>query len=168
MKSYTKILVALLFVSTLYSFNASIVPDSKVGYIDASMVRELPEYKAVYAELEELKEIEQTKYLQRSDEFERLRAQLEKVQDEISKEELAKRIAELTTMKDEILSMEVKSMDFLTKQETIMLQPFLDKVDKKIEAIAIEKGYTLVLDGSGNVLYVEGNHDLTNALKMSL
>ncbi len=168
MKAYTKILFALLFISTLYSFNASIVPDSKVGYIDTSMVRELPKYKAVYEKLEELKEIEQSNYRQKSEEWERLRSQLEKTQGEFSAEEWKTKIDELTVMQSELIAMEEKSIKFLTNQEGILLQPVLEEINKKIEAIAIEKGYTLLLDENGTVLHVDKNHNLTDTFKSRL
>ncbi len=168
MKFYSKIIIAVLFISTLYSFNASIVPDSKVGYMDLSFFEDLPEYKSVNAEIERFGKKETLKLENKMNEYLVFKEKLERTEGEYTATELGVKFAALEAMGNDIMEKETEFQALIIAKEETLLQRILNRVAAEAESIADEKGYTLLLDLEGNVLYGHKDHDLTTALKIKL
>ena len=60
--------------------------------------------------------------------------------------------------------------DKYLKKQSELMAPVLEKMQKAIDELAIEKGYTYILNQSSglNVLYVDPAHDLSLALQAKL
>jgi len=55
-----------------------------------------------------------------------------------------------------------KNQGEIQKKEQELTQPILEKMKKIIEKMSKEKGYSMVLENTAMVLYVESAHDLTD------
>ena len=58
--------------------------------------------------------------------------------------------------------------DQLLKKQQELMAPVLEKVQKAIEAVAKEKGYTYILDAAAGVLYADPQYDVSDLVRQKL
>jgi len=160
----TVLLIALF--ATAFTSNSQAV---KIGYLNyGSVIFDLPEYKKMndslmnyYLEIQEvLKEIED-RYLRKQSEI-----------DKMVKEGKNPRIVELTQLElqqlQQLYQLEQRDMEEkVAKKEQELIEPLKNKVDKAIEAVSKEKGFTMVLDAS-SILYKRDMDDIENLVRSNL
>ena len=77
--------------------------------------------------------------------------------------------ARLSAQQQEIQMYEVEVQQLLATKRQEVYQPILDKVQKVVEEVGKELGYTMVFDsGSGGLLFVQNSDDLMSVVKQRL
>ena len=76
---------------------------------------------------------------------------------------------ELQDSQQRIQDFQTSAQQAIQKQNEILVKPINEKAKKAIKAVAMEKGYKLVLDsGLENVLYAEPTDDIMPLVKLKL
>ena len=162
------VLLATLLVGT-FQLNAQ-----KFGYINSSgLLEEMAEIKEANSNLETLQKQLQSKGQKMLQDFQLEYTELEnKVKrGEIAPAQQQVEEQKLQVKQEEILAYEKEIQNQMaTKQETLY-KPILDKVNKAIEDVAKENGYTYIFDtspGIGVILYSDQTADVTTMVKGKL
>jgi outer membrane protein len=170
-KLFAPVLLAAALVAV--SAGSSLAQTLKIGYIDSIKI---------FAENKETQDAER---LYRSDvaqweqQKQRYEADLSKMGDELnaqspmlSEEKKAERRLEFQRKMDEYKKfMEETFGDtgLAAKRNKELTQPIVDKINKLVEKIAKEKGYTMVFDvANANIVYADKSLDLTELVLTKL
>lgn len=142
----------------------------KFGYVNSALIlAELPAVRAAEADLEALQ-----KQLQKrgQDMVQQFQADVAKVQQQVELGELSplqqqQESTKLEARQQEIAALEQEMVQNLQEKRNKLLEPIYESVNKAIENVAKEKGYTFVFDQQV-LLYGEESEDLTAAVKAKL
>lgn len=144
-----KILILILMMAPLSLFA------QKFGYVNASsIVQMMPEFTKAQNEL-------QTLHKQYSDEFERLRTELEKkgvayeqVKDSLPENILKRRERELQDLYTRMQQYEQESAQNLQQAQQAKLSEVNDVLQEAIQAVGREGGYICVFDTTSGIPYI--------------
>lgn len=160
--------ILLLLVITMTSATAQ----QKIGYLNAqAILADMTDMKAADSQLEAF-----AKQLTAKDSVKvvAFQAKAQDLQEQSQKGTIApiaaeKRKQELQAEQAEIQEFEQKMQQDLANKRKELYQPVLDKVNKAIQEVAKEQGYTYVVDlTSGSLLYADEKNDLQNAVRAKL
>lgn len=88
---------------------------------------------------------------------------------ELSPAEKQRILTELQNKQSEILAFEQEMQQKMAEKEQELLDPILDRVNKAINAVANENGYSYIFDlSSGAILYVDEGMDVSAKVKAKL
>lgn len=162
-------LIKLSFVFLLF---ATSIQAQKFGYINTqALISDIPEVKEANANLETYKSQLQKKGQAMIQSLQTKYQDLERkqAQGEIAPKQLE---AEATKLKDEeakIGEFEQTSQQQIIAKSEQLLKPLRDKIQKAIDDVAVEKGFTYIFDASlGIILYADDSTDVSSLVKAKL
>ncbi len=167
-----KLWIKTLFAVALLACAMPTLQAQKLGYINSSeLLNEHPDIKAANAELETLQKQLAAKMQQKVDVLQAKYEDLARKenQGEISPRELQDQ-ANVLRQEEAALQQEEQGMQnqLLQKREELY-NPILEKVEKAIQDVAVENGYTYVFDASaGFLLYADESEDISGLVKAKL
>jgi outer membrane protein len=76
---------------------------------------------------------------------------------------------ELLDLQTRIDDFKTQAQELLSKKETELVQPLIDKAKKAIDEVAVEKGYNYIFDtGTGSLIYYQDSDDIMPFVKAKL
>ena len=76
---------------------------------------------------------------------------------------------ELLDLQTRIDDFKTQAQDLLSKKESELVQPLIDKAKKAIDEVAVEKGYNYIFDtGTGALIYYQDSDDIMPFVKVKL
>ena len=142
----------------------------KFGYLNSqAILANMPEVKEMNSNLKVLGEQLQKKGKQMYEEYQKelAAAQQKEAQGElapIDKEKISKKLEE---KQNEILAYEKDMQKQLAEKEQKLIEPILEKINSAIEAVAKEKGLTMVFE-QGVLLYADESMNINDEVKAKL
>jgi outer membrane protein len=139
----------------------------KIGYTSASQVLpQMTEFKGIQTELETYSKVLETQAKAKQDEFQRKLAEYEKVANDLSQIMRTQRENELRQLQQSLQEFQQSAQKDLQEKEKVLLEPVYEKVNKAINDVAKENGYSFIFnafDGTGtsNLLYANEDGDIT-------
>lgn len=168
MKKAVKTIFFALFACTVMAQ----APVQKIGYLNAqAILADMPEVKSADSELEAFAKQLGAKDSVMVVQFQaKAQAVAEKQQKgEIAPVQLEAEKKKLEEEQAKIQAFEQSMQQDLAKRKQEKLQPIYDKVNKAINEVAKENGYTYVVDvTTGSLLYADEKHDLQNLVRKKL
>lgn len=138
----------------------------KLAYVNTQMIlSEMPEVKQANSNLETFRNQLMNLGQMRVEAFQKKYQELELKQQrgELSPKQLEEETAKLKKDEEEIMRFEQDSQTRIREKNEELFQPILEKVQKAIDEVAKEEGFTYVFDsGSGFILYADESTDITN------
>lgn len=170
MKTLKLILLTALFVSGLSLQSFAQAKTTKVGHINTTtLLEQMPEYKTIQDKYKaKVDELTQTAQLMQT-ELEKV--QKEYIDNEASWSESQKSMKKLQ-IKDQTGRMEqfqATAQDELEQFIADLQKPLIDKIKKAIDEVAVENGYSHILDtAQGLVLYSAESFDIYSLVAKKL
>lgn len=170
MKKVVKTIFFALFACSVMA-QAPAAPQ-KIGYLNAqAILADMPEVKSAESELEayakQLAAKDSTMVVAFQTKVQKLSEQEQK--GELAPVQLAAEKKKLEEEQAKIQKFEQEMQQDLARKKQEKLQPIYDKVNKAINEVAKENGYTYVVDvTSGSLLYADEKHDLLNLVRKKL
>jgi outer membrane protein len=165
-----KLIVLILLISCLAA--QSISAQTKVGYINAAAILvEMPEVKQADSNLKVLSEQLQKKDEQMVATLQGKYQELQKKEKsgEIAPKELEMQSKKLEADRDSVVKFEQEIQAQLSEKKQTMYAPILEKVNKAIDDVAKENGFSYIFDASsGVILYAEENKDVSALVRTKL
>jgi outer membrane protein len=153
----------MMIAAVLFSVTA-MAADSKVGYVDVQ--------KAIQTTAAGKKAKEQLdgEFKKRKDSLDKKKADIEKMGQDLEKkrsvlseEVLNKKQQELGEEMKKFQQVVAENQMEIQKKEKDLVDPILEKMKKVIEKVAQSKGFTIVIERTGqNVLFAQKDADLTD------
>ena len=150
------------------------VQAQKYGYVNSEEILSgMNEVKQMTPELESLQTQLQKKGQQMVESLKEKsnKAQAKLERGEMSPKEQETMQVELQADQEEIMVFEREMQQKMIQKREELLKPIIDKVNGAIDAVAKEKGFTIIFNGSpsaGFLLYVDGTADVTTEVKSKL
>jgi len=158
-----KMILGLMVVMFAGSASAA---DTKIGYCDVQ--------KAIQATAagKKAKETLDGEFGKRKKDLDKKKADIEKMNQDLEKkkavlseEVMGKKQMELQEEMMKFQKIVAENQLELQKKEKELIEPIIDKMRKMIEKVAVEKGYSLVLDKQAQaILYAQKDADVTDAV----
>ncbi|TAM99486.1 MAG: OmpH family outer membrane protein [Chitinophagaceae bacterium] len=170
MKKLT-ILAAVILMATLGAFSANA---QKIGYVDMQdIISQMPETAQADSALGSYRENLVTTYQSMNQEFQTKADAFVKDSTKMNQAVKEAKRAELRDLQTRIGQFQQNSQQQLQQEQSQLLQPIIEKVQKTVSDVAKVKGFTYVLDdsqgGGGNILIVKPTtDDLTAEVKAKL
>ena len=164
--SLTTIFIAVLISISLTSFSQATL---KIGHVDLTKIMEsLPARDTAAVVLQrESKEFQST-YNEMTVVYNKLLDDYEKDKATFSEIIRKNKEAELLDKEKRIQEFEQNAQATLQKRNTELIQPILDKVLKAINKVAVDNGFTYILDVSkGSVIYTSKDSQNINELVLT-
>lgn len=155
-KSLLPVLAILGF--SLNSFSA----DFKVGVVNLQKaIQGTASGKKAKAELEGDFEKKKKELQKKEGDLKKMQEDIEKKKSVLSEEVLVKKQEEFREEMMKFQQVVQKNQGEIQKKEQELTQPILEKMKKVIDKMAKDKGYSMILENTAMVLFVEPAHDLT-------
>lgn len=154
----------------LFSCMAMTVQAQKFGYLNsASILQDMPEVKQADATLDALQKQLQKKGQMMVEELQKAytEAQQKVERGELSPKQQEEESQKLETKQGEIQKYQQDMSNQLQDKRAELMKPILEKVNKAIEDVAKENGFTYVFD-EGVLLYKDPAGDVTNLVRSKL
>ncbi|HEU5291178.1 MAG TPA: OmpH family outer membrane protein [Cyclobacteriaceae bacterium] len=140
-----KLLFALVFGLATVVANAQTTP-LKIGYADVEYIlSQMPEMKQVQTDLQTLQTQLKKQYDGKVAEFQKKLQEYQAYGATVPDAVKLNSERELQDLQRNIQKLEQDSQADLQKKEQTLMQPILDKVDKSIQAVAVENSFNLIL-----------------------
>lgn len=167
-----KIILKYSFVLGLAVLSASSLSAQKIGYINTQeLIQDIPEVKEATANLETFKTQLQKKGQQMIETLQAKYKDLERKQGagEISPKQLEAEALKLKEEEQSLAQFEQTSQQQIFEKSEQLLKPIRDKVQKAIDDVASENGFTYIIDASvGSILYAQPEGDVSSMVKAKL
>lgn len=161
------ILLGVLFMCMGFFANAQ-----KFGIVKSQeIIQMLPEVKEASANIETFGAQLQKKYQQMITTLQTKYQDLERkqAQGEISPKQLEEEAKKLKEEEMQLAQYEQTSQQQIVEKQNTLMKPIMEKINKAIEEVAKENGYTYIFDGStGFVLYADSATDVSTLVKGKL
>ena len=162
----------LFLLVAFAALNMTAAMAQKVGYLNAALVvADLPETKAADSDISALAAQLQKKDSMMVIAFQTKYQELAKKQQEgtLSPKQIEDESKKLEDQKNEITKFEQEMNKQIGEKRQALLQPLYEKLNKAIEEVSKEGGYSFVVDAtSGVLLYADEKNDLTNTVRAKL
>lgn len=165
-----KRIVMALVLSGAFMFLFNNAYGQKVGYVNsAALLEGMPEVKQADANLEALQKQLQKKGQGMVEQLQKdyAAAQQKVEQGLLSPQQQEQESKALEKKQKEIASFEQEMMTQLDNKRSELLKPIYDRINAAIEAVAKEKGYSMIMD-QGVILYGDPSQDVTDLVKAKL
>ena len=142
----------------------------KFGYLNSqAILANMPEVKEMNSNLKVLGEQLQKKGKQMYEEYQKelAAAQQKEAQGELAPIDKEKISKNLEVKQNEILAYEKDMQKQLAEKEQKLIEPILEKINSAIEAVAKEKGLTMVFE-QGVLLYADESMNINDEVKAKL
>lgn len=158
--------VLALGAAVLIAPVAKAADDVKVGYIDIQKaIQATSAGKKAKGELEKEFNSKNSEFQKRQADFKKMGEDLEKKKMALSEEARAKKAQELQTEFMKIQKDMGESQMAMQKKEAEALKPIIEKLEKAIDKVAKDGGYTMILEkGQQSVVWAKKELDLTDAV----
>ena len=174
MKNRLMLLVAIALISGFSAF-AQTAP-TKIGYTNLEQVLSLlPDAKRIESELQTYEKQLKSQMDSKVADFEKKYQEYQKGSAMMADAVKADKEKELTTLQSSIKEFEETAQASLQKKQVALLEPVLEKIQKSIEKVASENGYTYILSthadygGSAIILYAKNkDENITNLVLKDL
>ena len=163
----------LLF--TLFLLAAtSVQAQTKVGYTNVELIMYyMPEAKSASAALEEFKKVKAELYTKKQTRYAEL---IEEYQEKAGQpnfsgsQEETDLMNEASKLEKEIKETETSFEFEVTRKQAQLLEPVMNKLQEAIDAVAVEEGYTYILNqtSGSNILYGVEQFDVTKKIAAKL
>lgn len=167
MKSTKTLFFTLLSMMLILSLSAQ-----KMGYLNsAAIMADVPEVKQAESNLKAYQEQLQKQGQQK---VEALQAKYQDLarkekQGEIAPKALQEQTEKLKSEEEEIQKLEQDMQGQIAQKREALLQPILDKVNKAIENVSKENGFTYIFDSSsGMLLFADETTDIMPLVRVKL
>jgi len=152
-----------VFISLILASGIAYAAESKVGFVDMQKaIQSTAAGKKAKSELEAEFEKRKKELQKKEGDLKKMSEDLEKKKSVLSEEVLAKKQTEFQEEMMKYRDVLNKNQQEIQKKERDLTQPILEKMRTAINAVAKEGGYTLVLENSAMLLFVDPAHDLTD------
>ena len=172
MKKNVIFLVALMVTSIAVKAQNSAV---KIGYTNAEYILSfLPESKQIQSELSDFQKQLETQLDSKTKEFQQKVGDFQKNQANMIPEVRNDKQQELQNLQASIEKFQQDAQGSLQKKQADLLQPAYDKIQKAIDAVAKENGYTYVFNsgqpevGLHILLYAKDEDNISNLVLKKL
>ena len=142
----------------------------KLGHIDRqALMLMLPERKAAEGKMQDFAKTLDSRLKAMGQEYQDKVAAAQARADSMTKTEQQMAMREIQELEQRISDAQDKAKDDLSKQESELLAPMVERTTKAIKDVAAENHFTYVFDSStGMVLYSDGGIDLMPLVKTKL
>jgi len=170
----TKWIGLVAAIATIFITSGPVLGQAiKIGYTDAQLiVAQMNEYRTILSQLQGMADSGQTEYQGLIQSYQEKLADYQKKQALLSDQARTTREQELTTMQGEIQQFLANKERELAQREEELMNPLLERVQNAINAVAGERGLTLVLNaqaaGSPVLLYADSSMDVTELVMNKL
>ncbi len=161
-----KIIVSLMFISLFLAFNSYAKRAEKIVKIGAVDLQKVfyksPGKKLAEEKLDKVrKDLEKKKKL-KEDEIKKLQTEYSNKRLVLNDTERQKKELEIQTKILELKQYIEKSNKTLEDKENEFLEPVIQDIKDVIRAVSIKYGYSIILDKSTYILYIEKEYDITD------
>ncbi|HXA01802.1 MAG TPA: OmpH family outer membrane protein [Cytophagaceae bacterium] len=163
MKNKVTILLFALVAGFIFSAEAQHL---KIGYADPNYIMEnMPDTKKIQAELQVYEKQLQNQLQAKYKDYQEKGAALEQGGSMMAPSVKEDKVKELTFLEQSIKDFEQKAQEDLQKKQMVLVDPLLDKIQKAINAIAEEHGYTYIFStaaqygGSSIILFTKNKNE---------
>jgi outer membrane protein len=157
-----------LFLSILFCGVVLHAQTLKIGYTDIEYVlTQMPDYKTASNEIELFQKKLEERFRIKNDYAQSKLQEYYDMERSLTMDQKKSKEDELMKLDEELKQFEKDAQVELQKKQDDLLAPIREKVLKAIEQVAMEKGYTYILNRSGglmNVLYGPKEDDVTESL----
>ena len=134
----------------------------KLGVVNLQKaIQSTAQGKKAKTELESDFEKKKKELQKKEGDLKKMQEDLEKKRSVLSEEVLSKKQDEFREEMMKFQQVVAKNQSEIQKKEQELTQPILEKMKKIIEKLSKEKGYSMMLESTAMVLYVDSAHDLT-------
>ncbi|WP_236980874.1 OmpH family outer membrane protein [Membranihabitans maritimus] len=144
----------------------------KFAYVNSQAILEnLPEVKAADAEIQTLQEQLQKKAQEKVQAFRTKMMELQQQRDagELSPKQLEEESQKLQADETELQQFQGQMQTQIMQKQQSLLQPIQEKIQKAIDDVAVEDGYTFVFDlSTGVLMYADESTNITEKVKAKL
>ncbi|MBL7543415.1 MAG: OmpH family outer membrane protein [Bdellovibrionaceae bacterium] len=157
----TKSLISMVAV---VGFSLSgVAAEFKVGVVNLQKaIQATSAGKKAKTELESDFEKKKKDLQKKEADLKKMQEDIEKKRSVLSEEVLIKKQEEFREEMMKFQQVVAKNQGEIQKKEQELTQPILDKMKKIVEKMSKDKGYSMVLENTAMVLYVDSSHDLTD------
>jgi outer membrane protein len=175
MKKYLTILILLLCIGTAGSAWAQ--SGDKIGFTNIELLLAyLPETKTIDKQMQTMeKKLAESLEVKQKYAQQKMQNYMERMQGDnpLTESEQQAAAAELQKLEGEIQADVQKAQQKMMSKRMELLKPVQDKIQKAIDEVASEGGYTYILNqavgqGIPSILYGDKNHDLTEKIAKKL
>jgi len=163
--------IAICSFLLLFAF-ANEVQAQKIGYVNtAELLQQIPAVKESTSNLETYRNQLMKKGQEMLTALQNKYKELERKQaaGEISPKQLETEAQALKAEEAKILEFEQQSQQKILQKNETLMKPLRDKIQKAIDDVALENGYTYIFDYStGFVLYADASVDVSALVKAKL
>ncbi len=159
-----KLLLAILIAIPSFGF-----AQAKFGVIHTeTLMSEMPEIKEVQAALEASSKKYEDEFNVLREEFDKLYAELQKLDETTPQTIKDRRIAELQDKDTRIQQFRKTSMEDLQRQEMQLMAPIREKINQAIQAVGKEGGFTFLFEDTMPIYVGTDVTDVTSLVKAKL
>lgn len=168
MFNFKSFVIALASVLLITWSAAAQTTTLKIGYTSAAQILPaMPEFKVKQTEIQSYAKMLEDELKKRQEDIQKKLQDLETKGSTMIPVVIQEREKEIRTLQQGIYEFQQTAEADLQKKEKEALDPLYDKVQKAIDDVAKENGYTLIIngtDGSGasSILYSDPSLDVTN------
>jgi outer membrane protein len=163
MKNKITILIFSLVAGFIFSAKAQHL---KIGYADPNYIMEnLPETKKIQSDLQIYEKQLQNQLQAKYKDYQEKAAALEQGGSMMAPSVKEDKVKELTFIEQSIKDFEQKAQEDLQKKQMVLVDPLLSKIQKAIDAVADEHGYTYIFStaaqygGSSIILFTKNKNE---------
>ncbi len=158
-------ILSLVILASSFSLNAQ-----KFGYVDSqSIIQTMPSVKEANSSIEIFRNQLQKKGEAMIKSLQTKYENLRKLQNTIAPVELEKKAQALKLEEQKIAEFDQSSQQKIFEKSESILRPIREKLQKAIQDVATQEGYTYIFDYSqGFVLYADKSMDISSKVKAKL
>ncbi len=162
----------LLCTGILMSATGGVLAQQKIGYLNTALIMsEMPEVRQADQNLDALRKqlLRQGEQMVEALERKFVDAQERYSRGEMTPVEQSRVEQNLQEEEAKISQFEQQMQENLMKKRNELLTPIIDKINKAVEDVAKEGGFSFILDASsGSILYADDKQDITPLVKRKL
>lgn len=171
MKKFLLSLAIVLMASFTYNATAQIKA-YKFGYVNSlELLDAIPEKKTADAELEKYASNLQTSMEKMYGEYQKKIQDFQKGAQEgtLTETDQEFKAREIQDLETRIQDFQESAEEKIGKKRQSLFKPLIDKINKAIEEVAKENGYTYIFDSSaGSILHASEDENIINVIKKKL
>lgn len=162
-----KTAITLPFLMALMSLFGTTAAAQDMAHINQQAILEsMPERQQAQKELQKFQQQLQSKIQEMRKEYQSKMTELQEKEGELTETEKEMMQDELTSLQQRIQKAQRSAQEDIQKQREELLTPIKDKIDRAVEKVAKDEGYTYVLYERS--LPYSGGEDLTAEVKKEL
>lgn len=148
----------------------TIVVKEKIGYLNSALLLDaMPEAKAARKKLEGIYASNKSKYEGLMQTYQQKGKSLQENAQLLNEKEQESRILELQGLEKQLGELEQSTSEAMAKEEEKLLAPIKAKADRIVKQVALENGFTFIMDPSlGGIVYADSTRDILPLVKAKM